>query len=131
MWPLAPPYADVWVETDDDEKPHRVRTLLEDEQKRELEVWATEWKRPQAQEWERNGQELEVAIFVRTLIDAELPSARAATRTLVRQQMEALGISLPGLQRNRWRIAEMPKTEDTAKTPRRAGLKVVKGGDAA
>jgi hypothetical protein len=63
-------------------------------------------------------------------VDAEVPEARAATRTLVRQQMEALGISLPGLARNRWKIAEVAP-ERSAAAPKRAGLKVVQGGGAA
>jgi alpha-D-ribose 1-methylphosphonate 5-triphosphate diphosphatase PhnM len=82
-------------------------------------------------QWERNGQELEVALFVRSVVDAEGAEATAAARTLVKQQMEALGISLPGLMRNRWRIAEMPAASSAARAPARAGLKVVQGGDAA
>ena len=33
---------------------------------RELEIWAAQWVRPQALMWERNGQQLEVALFART-----------------------------------------------------------------
>jgi hypothetical protein len=55
--------------------------------------------------WEANGQAVEVALYVRTLKDAERPKAPVSVRTLVKQQQEALGISLPGLLRNRWIIA--------------------------
>jgi len=55
--------------------------------------------------WEANGQSTEVALYVRSLKDAERPKASVAARTLVRQQQEALGLSLPGLARNRWIIA--------------------------
>lgn len=130
-WPLTAPHGDVIVEGDDGNKTV-VRGLLVDVEARELEVWARQWSRPQAVQWERNGQEEEVALYVRTLVAAEDPAARANVRTLVKQQQEALGISLPGLLRNRWKIAEMPKQpEGTAAVPKRAGLKIVKGGDAA
>lgn len=72
--------------------------------RRELELWAREWRRPQAIMWEQLGLENEVAVYVRTLVAGEKPRATAATRTLLIRQQEALGISLPGLARNRWRI---------------------------
>src|SRR4051794_27783932 len=71
---------------------------------REVTLWKREWRRPQAVMWERNGQELEVALYVRSLAAAEKLDASVAARTLVRQQQESLGLSLPGLARNRWRI---------------------------
>ena len=74
--------------------------------KRETTLWNREWKRPQAVEWERNGQEVEVALYVRSLVAAERLDAPTNLRTLVKQQQEALGISLPGLARNRWKIGE-------------------------
>lgn len=54
--------------------------------------------------WERNGQEHEVALYVRSLVAAERRTAPVSLRVLVRQQQEALGISMPGLLRNRWLI---------------------------
>jgi hypothetical protein len=106
---------------------------LSDASGRELELWEAEWSRPQAVVWEENGQEVEVALFVRSLVDAELPRATAATRTLVRQQMEALGLTVPGMARNRWMIVEdeaparrKPKGRGSA----RDRLKVVESGEA-
>lgn len=72
--------------------------------KRERDVWAAEWKRPQAIMWEANGQELEVALYVRTLREAELPKAPASIRTLLVRMQEHLGLSQPGLARNHWII---------------------------
>lgn len=69
-------------------------------------IWRAEWKRPQAVIWQQNGQELEVAMYVRSLVAAESRTASVAIRTLVRQQQEALGISIPGMMRNRWKIGE-------------------------
>lgn len=99
--------------------------------RRELVLWSQEWARPQAIMWERNGQALEVAMYVRTVKDAERPKAAVAARTLVRQQQETLGISLPGLHRNRWLIdAEpTPSRQHSATSSRsdvRARLKVVR-----
>jgi hypothetical protein len=92
------------------------------------------WRRPQAIIWERNGQEDEVAMYVRSLVAAELPNAVVAARTLVRQQQEALGLSMPGLLRLRWRIEE-PETAPTADAPNsqrqassRDRFKIVDGG---
>jgi hypothetical protein len=90
--------------------------------RRELQLWEREWRRPQAVMWEANGQETEVALYVRSLKDAEKSSASVAARTLVKQQQEALGISLPGLARNRWIIAS---TTESAQRPT-----VVAGGSA-
>lgn len=100
---------------------------------RELDLWADEWTRPQAIMWERQGQELEVALYVRSLVTAEAHNAPTNTRTLVRQQMEALGISVPGMLRNRWRIQEIePESDDVVEEdddPRNR-LTVVTGGAA-
>ena len=80
---------------------------------RESILWERLWSLPQAVEWERQHLELEVAMHVRTLAEAEQPGSIAALRTLVRQQSEALGLSVPGMLRNRWRIdrAEQPGSE--------------------
>lgn len=99
---------------------------------RERAVWRQEWKRPQAIAWERNRQQLEVALYVRCLIAAEQPDASAAARGLVLRQQEALGISLPGLARNRWRIASArPAAAPTprARTVAKARFHVVQGGN--
>lgn len=73
---------------------------------RERALWEREWRRPQAVMWEANGQHEELALYVRSLAFAERPQAPVSSRVLVRQQQEALGLSLPGLARLRWRIAE-------------------------
>jgi len=105
---------------------------------RELELWPREWRRPQALMWERNGQALEVALFVRAVVEAESPRASVAARTLVRQQMDALGLSVPGLRAARWKIVDetTPKPEQKPRARRGRGasvrdrLKVVEGGGA-
>lgn len=103
--------------------------------KRELDLWELEWKRPQAVMWEANGQELEVAMYVRSFRQAEAPTAVVALRTLVRQQMDALGLTTPGLRANRWIIVEPESIEQSPQPPAgpsvKERLRVVQGGSGA
>lgn len=79
---------------------------LDGRTKREADLWVAEWARPQAVMWERNGAELEVALYVRRLAEAEKPGAATNLATLVKQMMEGLGISQDGLAKRHWTIAE-------------------------
>jgi hypothetical protein len=127
-WPLAAPMCEQELVDEDGKKTYEYVLDVATE-KRELLVWSRQWKRPQAIMWERNGQEEEVALYVRTLVAAEDAGAKANVRTLVKQQQEALGLSLPGLARNGWKIAEVPKDDGAAKPAvKRAGMTVIKGG---
>jgi len=84
--------------------------------KRELGLWAGLWLTPQAIMWESNGQELEVGLYVRAIRIAEHPKAKVGDRNLIPRLQEALGLSQPGLARNRWMIVE-----DAALAPEDAG----------
>lgn len=81
---------------------------------REAYIWRDFWKKPQAVMWERNGQEYEVALLVRRYTEAELPMASANLSTLVRQMMDSLGLTIPGLRTNRWKIADAGTPEGQA-----------------
>lgn len=100
--------------------------------KRERELWEREWARPQALMWEANGQEVEVALYVRAVRMAEKPGAPTSLRNSVIRQQEALGVSIPGLRRHRWRIVE--KTNEprrrTSGSSAKERLKLVQGGGA-
>lgn len=99
--------------------------------KRELALWQREWRRPQAIMWEQNGQDLEVALYVRSVVAAEKSNAPTNTRTLVKQQQEALGLSIPGLARNRWVIADVTAQHQPARAvgpSARDRFQVVTGG---
>lgn len=74
--------------------------------KREVALWSDLWKTPQAIMWEGNGQGLEVALYVRSLREAEKSGSSSAARTLLLRQQEYLGLSQPGLARNRWTIVD-------------------------
>ncbi len=72
---------------------------------RELDLWDDLWAKPQAVAWEDMGQELEVALFVRTLAEAERVDARVDVKKMVRGYLDSLGLSVAGMNRNRWKIA--------------------------
>ena len=72
---------------------------------REHELWERLWHTPQAIMWERYGQDLEAALYVRRLCEAELMDSRVNLSTLVRQMADSLGLTTPGMRANRWRIA--------------------------
>jgi hypothetical protein len=95
---------------------------------RELVVWADLWSRPQAVEWERQRQEMDVAFYARHFAEAEQPEAGASARALVIRLADSLGLTTPGLRSNRWKIA--PAVDDApkaapARSKSRARLKVV------
>jgi hypothetical protein len=112
---------------------------------RETDLWTELWAKPQAVMWERDGQQIEVALYVRRLVQVERPDSPTAAGTLLRQQAEALGLTTPGLHRNRWRIirdqvAEKrteqqpdagPAAPRSSSASLRARLTVVAHGDAA
>lgn len=140
-WPLSGRVAHIlpltpsWIQqVEDEDEKQRLLDQIESEASarfsRELEIWASEWQRPQAVEWERNGQELEVALYVRALVTAEAPDAKVTLRTLVKQHQEALGLSLPGLARNHWKIQEAEADVDRAEPKAmaaRSRFKVIDG----
>jgi hypothetical protein len=72
---------------------------------REAVLWAAFWAKPQAILWERNGQAFEVAMHVRCFAEAEVQQASSAVRTLVRQQADALLLTIPAMHSARVRIS--------------------------
>lgn len=77
---------------------------LVDVRPREWDLWRDLWTRPQATMWERLGLDIEVALFTRTLAEAEEPEPRSDAAKLTKQYMESLGLTAPGLLRLRWKI---------------------------
>lgn len=77
---------------------------LEELTDREARLWVKLWAKPQATRWEALGQDLEVALYVRRWVEAEKPGAPSSAVVVVRQLGEALGLTIPGMQRNRWQI---------------------------
>lgn len=107
---------------------------LTEESVREAELWADLWRKPQAIMWERFGQDVEVALYVRRLTEAELMDSRVNLSTLVRQMADSLGLTTPGMRANRWRITaeEVPRPAaagraTSARPSSRSRLKVIPG----
>lgn len=104
---------------------------LTEQSAREATLWKAMWAKPQALMWQRYGQELEVALYVRRLTEAELMDSRVNLSTLVRQMADSLGLTTPGMRANRWRIRageEAPKpaaARRSAARSTRSRLKVV------
>lgn len=87
--------------------------------KRESELWRRQWKRPQSLGWERAGLDETVAMYVRTLAEAEEPGSAIGLKNLVRQQQDALGLTAPGMRMLRWKIGQGPRVAaaDPVETP--------------
>lgn len=104
---------------------------------REAILWEDLWRKPQARMWERYGQEIEVALYVRNLAQVERPGSPINLGTLVRQQSDSLGLTTPGLRANRWRIVAptpaesvpSPTKAEPKRTSSRNRLKVVRDDD--
>lgn len=101
---------------------------------REDELWASMWRRPQSRIWRVNGQELEVALHVRSFGEAEKSEAPTALRTLVRQQQDALILSLPAMRAAKILIVDMaspaPSTAPDAAKASRSRLELLRGDGA-
>lgn len=107
---------------------------------REAQLWVELWVKPQALMWQRYGQRLEVALYVRNVALAEQPHSPVNLGTLVRQQSDSLGLTTPGMRANRWKIApaddrrEQPQPRATSRKAARPAardrLKVIDGGAA-
>jgi len=79
---------------------------------REMELWERLWETPQAVMWERLHQDFEVASYVRLLVRAESPRSSAIVWGQVKQFAESLGLSVSGMQRNRWTIGQVDADDD-------------------
>ncbi|MDX3405536.1 hypothetical protein PV708_04760 [Streptomyces sp. ME02-6977A] len=107
---------------------------------REMELWEDLWAKPQAVAWEDMGQELEVALACRTLAEAERADGRVDVKKMVRGYLDSLGLSVAGMNRNRWKVAPAAEEADAApaavaepvrRPSARDRLKVVPSGEGA
>lgn len=105
--------------------------------KRETDLWWTFWRKPQALLWESNGQAYEVALYVRCFAEAERAGAASSLRTLVRQQADALLLTIPAMRAARVKIAPDEVAEKRTAAAKavpatapssRSRLRAVKGG---
>lgn len=88
---------------------------------RELTVWAEQWRKPQAIVWAEQNSEYQVAMYVRTLVDAEKRGATSASRNLLLRQEISLMLTQASLLSAGFRISTnatpAPSTTIAASTP--------------
>ena len=99
-WPLAAPE----VDRDADAAARRAAVARRRrDAAREVELWAELWATPQAVVWERMGWAVEVALYVRLVVQAE---RTAETKSLAEARMwsDRLGLNPAAMLRNRWRV---------------------------
>jgi hypothetical protein len=65
--------------------------------------------------WQHLRQDIEVALYVRRLVQVEQRDSSVNLGTLVRQMADNLGLTTPGMLRNRWRLGD--KTDAQPRTP--------------
>lgn len=112
---------------------------LPDVTDRELEVWESLWRTPQACAWSmQSWRWLNVADLVRLQVRGEAHDAPVNIATVVRQLRADLGLTPAGLKENGWAIAvdevaarADAKADEAAVAPRKSSrdrLSVVNGG---
>lgn len=84
--------------------------------------------------WQRLDQRYEVGLFVRNFARAEQFDASIELQKVVRQYLDSLGLSVAGMLRNRWRLAEpvaaaaaAPKASAAAPASARTRLRSISG----
>lgn len=94
---------------------------------REKKLWRELWRRPQSVMWEQLDQRYEVAMFARNLARAESPLSSVELQKVVRQYLDSLGLSVQGMLRNRWKLADPVKAPASSApasgAPRRASAR--------
>ncbi len=128
-WPLAA------SEVDRSAPPAVRRAAVEARRRaadREVELWRELWATPQAVVWERMGWRVEVALYVRLVVQAE---RAAETKALAEARMwsDRLGLNPAAMLRNRWRVVadEVAARRSVGGTPSssvRDRLRAVNGG---
>lgn len=89
---------------------------------RELILWASIWRTPQAAVWARNGWAHDAAMYVRYLVLGEAGSLDSAKEA--RMWSDRLGLNPAAMLKNRWRVrsdevAEQRSTKPPASKARR------------
>lgn len=92
-------------------------------EKREAALWARLWKSPQAVAWQRDGSELDVAMYVRHMVSAEGGDMKAAAEA--RQWSDRLGLNPKAMRSLLWEVAgdEVAERRDSRATTSRTAAK--------
>lgn len=81
----------------------------------EVDLWDELWAKPQAAAWASLGLKFQVAAYVRAYIKATAPDAVNGWSTVMLRMEAELGLSIPGLRSNGWRISDGPAAAPAAK----------------
>lgn len=84
---------------------------------RELELWETIWRTPQAEAWNRNGWDRDVALYVRFFTIGE--TGRLDEAKEARMWSDRLGLNPAAMLKNRWRVRadELTEQREAKKSP--------------
>ena len=87
----------------------------------EVDLWNELWAKPQAAAWSSLGLKFQVAAYVRTYLKATAPDAVNGWSTVMLRMEAELGLNVPGMRSNGWRISDGPTTApaSTAKAARK------------
>jgi hypothetical protein len=90
----------------------------------EWEFWVATWRKPQGVQWIAFGVQPQVAMYVRTFLEAAKPGASSNLKTAARQLDNELGISIDPMLKLGWRIGG-----DTTPVSAPAGARQTSSGD--
>jgi hypothetical protein len=76
----------------------------------EVDLWAELWRKPQAAAWDSLGLKFQVAAYVRAYLKATALEAVNGWSTVVLRMEAELGLNVPGMRANGWRISGGPTT---------------------
>lgn len=111
---------------------------LLDASDRELDVWESLWRTPQACAWSMPSEAWRVrsvALYTRTVVRCEAPDAPAALLGQLHRFADQIGMTTAGLAEMGWKVAEdqvSARSAQKAEPPRQSSrdrLSVVNGGD--
>lgn len=92
----------------------------------EVAMWDRLWRLPQASEWARLDMGDQVALYVRSYLEAAAPEASAGLRTAVLRMAGELGLTIPGMRSLRWQIGDVVP-EVTVPVKRRSARRTASG----
>lgn len=89
---------------------------------REISLWESLWRKPQAFMWAKLGLEYEVAAYVRAFIESTGPDSNSGLKTAALRMAAEIGLSLPGMGSLRWKFSEDElSAKRAAAVPARSG----------
>jgi hypothetical protein len=95
------------IKANDEDREDLIRDALAEIETRfeaEKKLWKELWRKPQAAMWHRLGMKYQVAAYVRAFLEST-SAASSGLKTAVLRMEGELGLSVPGMNALRWKIA--------------------------